>query len=1689
MAGFNSQGVDNLQALLVRMQLDRAVQNADGITDPADAAFLNSYRNQNGQNGQNNQGNRDANTNNSQDYYGSQSGADSPAIGFDAFPPPAPTPPSNNFSNNFSHSHHPTSSLGQDPIGTMPTTHSAGSNNVDQSTNLLNLLKFSGQGAQNAQSSSHYAPSHASSHASHHSHHSHTSLPVHGHGHGQAHGHAQSSPFDQQQQFDTHSDLSHSSNRPQIHAPVPIPADPQGLLATLMKGNVQADAGRSELQSPSQAKWNTGPPPLDTQAYLLNLLNQQKPPQNDQPFPSQAPTMSPQSANGSIDHQQPRHHPEYVHATRAVPDVAPNDTTSMPYRFGNQEPVESHPTKFEYNSPMSQFSQHSGSHKSARYDYNNSAEFGATSPQNVASKSSTPGTSAHINPMPTELPAAPSYKATMKIPSATSSPGLNLDHKRMSNHRSPLASPEHSRRRLDSSHSSAAHEPAKFIPDEEKNTETVSEAMTGLAEQADKEAQEALERAEIEEDLAEAAAKDIKAELAKEENAHVLEDTFSAEVAESIRDVIDDVAQGAVADSWESAEADEIVVIEDAPSPVKVYNFPMKPWISITVQETDEPRPQFKDECFVDIARLKKDFDQIDRNLVAATDSFIAFGMSKAGGLRVIRQDDGRDAKLFTDTKDRIFNIAQSTTSLDMSALHKESVIGTGISGTVYYVQVQNGDKSLLEDTHPEQYGFALPPIIISQEGGDSGGVLKTRARTSSTHPEFFAVGRGKVISIVWPSWITQNNVFKPGHDHVVDTERLYKECFLRISTGKAGKDFTFSQDDTTIVSLDKSGRVKFWDVRDLIAVDENSDPRYPMPARTSLEVKEPLMTLNTTPEGEKAWPTSVLLLDKQRPYQKGWALRYMIVGMKQNHTLQLWDLALGKPVQEFNLPHTKESDPVCSIAYHPPSGMIVVGHPSRNSIYFLHLSAPKYTIKGLSQVDYIQKLVAKDSSIPEPDATAVISGVREYSLDNRGVLRSLDMLVNPVGALSDESVLFELYAMHSKGVTGIVIHQSEVGWSKENKVLSGVDAGDVGLVKITKLKELPSTVISEPQSVEEHAPLPLRGLRSMKETPPPQLSSQPSSTQDQTQKSNENLPLAVQSERREAAGPATPANQTDKAEKKSRKKREKAAAAAEKLASENAQLNGTSQPSRNEPASLKHLESKPSASSLQSAMSQESIQSTVKQVVSGLSEKLTGVIASEFRGHHDKVNVEFQLRDEKFAKSQHVLLDKVSNVLNANVQAVLTKTITDQFEGNVVPVLGHMISKMITEQMDSKMIGRVTNSMQNQLQKVVPSAVTQALQRPEVTKAIVGSVAAEVEKNMENNLRDSLVATLSPIIKDTTKHYTRSMAQEVSDRTAKHVAQLEKRHSMESNKIDQLTALVTRLSDTVTAMSTTQSQFLDQLLMIQQQQQQSGASRNSVTTAPSQATLAHRALPSMQSQMQPQVQSQVQSQMQMQPQMQSQVSPQAHSTHSHSQPPAMQSQEYYRPPATTEDNNQLGAYSMNRMSGGGDPELQRLISEIEELMDRGDSDTAILTWCQQGPERQQEIFDEYIVKIAPRSLQPCRPLVILSAVSSVLEKLRGHLLRERVHWATEGLHILHETYLHSLTHPYATINNSPHGWDDPQMLDVLDRIMDRFMDRIQSLYERITSQSPTDSLIGQISAMSTAVIELKKLNNQRNNY
>ncbi|KAJ6032538.1 hypothetical protein N7540_003270 [Penicillium herquei] len=522
----------------------------------------------------------------------------------------------------------------------------------------------------------------------------------------------------------------------------------------------------------------------------------------------------------------------------------------------------------------------------------------------------------------------------------------------------------------------------------------------------------------------------------------------------------------ALADSWESAEDS---AEKDEERVVSVQNFPLRPFISITVKPNTGKLVGFRDDGVMDIARLKKEFDQLDRSLTSATSDYIVYALPKTGGIRIIRQDDGSDRQVFRSTRDRIFNVALCNSQYSRGDPDMHAILGIGVSGTVYWSLISRQGKDLFETDALESESLVFPPYPASDEN-TSGGQLKTRAKRSSRHTDIFAIGRGKNIYVV-SAKVAKSPEFEVfGKKGVVDTAKYFKERALKISTGKAGKDFVFSHDDSVIASLDKTGRLRFWDIQESVVRSSYGDS-----TSTSMnEVRVPLNTFVTGSPTEKSWPTSVLFVDKLRPYSKHTALRYVLVGLKQNHTLQLWDIGLGKAVEEVKFPHENESDAICSVAYHPSSGIIAVGHPTRNSIYFVHLSVPRYNLSNMSQAAFIKAAAANDGSLEKPDSTACLSGIREISLGSKGQLRSLELL--PViksetekekkakdNGMLEEDDLFELYVMHSHGVTCMNIKREDLGWTSQNRVISPIDAQAEGSIEITDLQSFPSYITDDP--------------------------------------------------------------------------------------------------------------------------------------------------------------------------------------------------------------------------------------------------------------------------------------------------------------------------------------------------------------------------------------------------------------------------------------------------------------------------------------------------------------------------------------------------------------------------------------------------------------------------------------------------
>ncbi|KAF7587963.1 hypothetical protein BBP40_006471 [Aspergillus hancockii] len=1026
----------------------------------------------------------------------------------------------------------------------------------------------------------------------------------------------------------------------------------------------------------------------------------------------------------------------------------------------------------------------------------------------------------YVNPFD-QLAAASPRKATPQPKSRSESPAVEV----MAGKKNIHVEPTHGASR------------AKSPSLSEEQKEAVSQVVDNLVSQIVRDVDEAVTRSAQEENRPSVtmAPEDSTQETLASIASHLRETTAGAKDAaqeEEIREAVKEATADpfvaketsnndsgdALADSWESAEDS---ARKEEERIVLVHNFPLKPFISISVKAQSEDLTALRDDGIMDIARLKKEFDQLDRSLTSATSDYIVYALAKNGGMRIIRQDDGSDKQVFRSTRDRVFNVAVCTSQTTTGSSDEQAVLGIGVSGAVYWALISKADKDLFEMDALESESLIFPPFPASDEN-TSGGQLKTRAKRSSRHPGFFAIGRGKNIYVISPQAAASPSYGVSGTQRTVNTEKFFKERALKISTGKAGKDFMFSDDDTVIASLDKTGRLRFWDIREVV-----NNSSFFTTGPSSAEVRVPLNTFVTGSPAEKSWPTSVLFIDKLRAYSKSMALRYVLVGLKQNHTLQLWDIGLGKAVQELKFPHENESDAICSVAYHPGSGIIAVGHPTRNSIYFVHLSAPRYNLQPMSQASFIKRSGEKDGTLPKPESTACMSGIREISFASKGQLRSLDLL--PLNkSVSEENGLFELYVMHSRGVTCLNIKKEDLGWSTDNKIIRPVNALEQGLIEISELQTFPAYVTDDPSVNGDAAPTPTK-TAALKEIAKktPDLSAEAgavaSAAASRTHSPSKSAPKKKSSE--EQAEPTAATNGAEKPEKKKKKKGTTASEGTVKARETNApsvtgsseglaavaqavgeQLNGDLPKSSATIATPVNIGVTDSVDTLNKHV--EALQNSV-------SAEFNKSLGQELEGLYQRFDEERRSWDAASAAKQDQVLRLVSSTLSDNVEKNLARIVSNSIQSEVVPTLANLTSTAVGKQLDSVVAQQVGGTLPRELRQALPETVTRAVQQPEVVKSLSEAVSQKLLPDLEAEISKAVQRTVTPAFKNLTARVAEKVGFDMEKQMQAQMKQYEVQRQNDAAKIDQLTTLVQGLSDTVASMAAAQTSFQNEVLRL----------------------------------------------------------------------------------------------------------------------------------------------------------------------------------------------------------------------------------------------------------------------------------
>lgn len=894
-----------------------------------------------------------------------------------------------------------------------------------------------------------------------------------------------------------------------------------------------------------------------------------------------------------------------------------------------------------------------------------------------------------------------------------------------------------------------------------------------------------------------------------------------APVAAKAKEVVVPVVEKQAGDEtvdtdWSTAEDEDAKQEEDAK--VEVFNFPMKPFVTLQLLSGRNAR-LFRPstwESATPIARLKKEFSHDDRALATASQSHIIYAVVPSekkpdAGLKIIRQEDGKNKHVWAKSGERLCNVqVSSVTQGDV-----ESVLATGVNGTIFYTTLAKSRGDLFDDDNVESQGFVMSPPPNSDEPSSSStfgtsSAIKTRAKLSNRHSDqYFAVARGRQIHLIAPE-IVKDRAYTDQKTHTVHTEKYLAEHSLSINTAKAGKDFCFSEDDTTLISLDKVGKVKFWDIRTLTsAIDSVNQGSTDKSSRN--ELKEPIHSFaaGASPlhPDDKMSPSSVMLLDKDRPCAKGVALRYLLVGFQQNHILQLWDLGLGKCVQELRFPESPGStNAMCTVNYHPKSGILCVSHPGRNSIYFIHLSAPRYNLPPLSQAAYIGLLARQDQSLPRPESTAIMSGMREYSLGKVGELRSVDMLKTPfpTGNVPDDAAfetLFELYIEHSKGVVGMLIKRDDLGWDAKGKMVKPKDAIEAGLVKVGDLN-------------------PPRPAESANNSQPEILQRQPNKSKKDREaaKPESKVEHKVQAKENSQPSPAPPASDNVPVPTQSKQVPEAPSVTNPPIMTPDDYTLAAQKPK----ASSKEREvevEKPAVVQETVAKPQPSPKKANAKVATSATadNNVQDVLAKEFAALYQKLDQDKRVADASGAAKQDAILRLVSSTLTDNVESTLHKIVSTSIESKVIPALTSNTAKIIERKLAESLSTQVNDSIAKELKAAVPGAVSAALRDTQVTRALSSHIVDEVTKQVKMDMGGLVQRSMQTVQTNMASQMTQSAQStqkailDVESKLGASLRQVSEQQVQQNAMLAQLSASVRDLSSLVQNMKEEQGRVTSQ--------------------------------------------------------------------------------------------------------------------------------------------------------------------------------------------------------------------------------------------------------------------------------------
>ena len=429
-----------------------------------------------------------------------------------------------------------------------------------------------------------------------------------------------------------------------------------------------------------------------------------------------------------------------------------------------------------------------------------------------------------------------------------------------------------------------------------------------------------------------------------------------------------------------------------------------------------------------------------------------------------------------------------------------------------------------------------------------------------------------------------------------------------------------------------------------------------------------------------------------------------------------------------------------------------------------------------------------------------------------------------------ERAPLFELYVVHSKGVTCLTITKEDIGWDANNKVVHGIDAAKEGVVDLKELKL--GSIIEETRSkspLEEPTPSSSAGRKkkSKKHQPTVEPVEEGEGKLPDSELETTKAPAPAISTGRDARVDSAEADSlarisTKKSKKKAAQAIESATSAKPPSRTESpTKVDSFTRPNFDQPQQAEDMDPAAPPFSTQSPEMEASKSDKVSVGISGdwldkEIKKIQEAVSKDFKKELSNLYTNIQndrlVQDTAATARQETMLRLVSTSLTNNVDKTLARHIHSEIQQVILPALSTITANAVSSNVGDGVAKALHQMLPHQLGTQLPSAVSAALNNPQLSRSVAETVAFQLAKTTESQLMDLANRHIIPAFKNLAVSAAEDAAARVEARMMGEIRSVEAGRRRDSARMEKLGSIIQGMSETLHTMSQTQVAFQRQV-------------------------------------------------------------------------------------------------------------------------------------------------------------------------------------------------------------------------------------------------------------------------------------